>query len=361
MMSKSKSKSKNKKDEGVKLMAKNKDETMSKNMESMMEDMLNDRIWDTANPEWKPIVFEGKELDYMISNVGEVYSNALGRLVKKSLSDQGYERVSLRTETKYGTFRVHRLVGQAFIPNPENKPEINHIDGVKTNNWYRNLEWATSAENKQHAMEMGCYDNASFTRVGTDRPNAVYTDEQAHAICKLLEGGHNCKRAAEKVGVSIGLARSIKYAGKWKHISSQYDIPAAGEMPREKGFLRTSSTYSHEQIHAVCKLLEEGKGLAEISRLLSVPVSLPHSIKQRMSWMSISRDYEIPEPESKTRPDNLRGRVIELLDSGLSEPGEIVTLLDLPDNRVNRKYIALVKFQLKKERSTTIDQLPIAA
>lgn len=73
-------------------------------------------------------------------------------LVGKATNKKGYLRINL---PKLGTVLLHRLIAQLFIPNPENKPQINHIDGNKLNNAVSNLEWVTNQENKDHAVKMG--------------------------------------------------------------------------------------------------------------------------------------------------------------------------------------------------------------
>lgn len=116
---------------------------------------------------WLPIKnYEGL---YEVSESGEVrsidrvipVSNQSDRTVKGKVIYQtsnvqvGYKQVSLWKNNKNTLHYVHRLVAEAFIPNPDSKPEVNHIDGNRCNNLVENLEWVTSSENSYHASEIG--------------------------------------------------------------------------------------------------------------------------------------------------------------------------------------------------------------
>ena len=121
---------------------------------------------------WKDI--RGYEDRYQVSNFGRVkslprtvvytrvrnnkqqnvVSRHSGRVMSLPINGEGYIHVPI---TRGNNMRVHRLVAEAFIPNPENKPFINHIDGNKTNNRVDNLEWCTNKENQRHAIDvLGC-------------------------------------------------------------------------------------------------------------------------------------------------------------------------------------------------------------
>lgn len=102
--------------------------------------------------EWRDVV--GYEEKYEVSNCGNVRSFKTKILLNPPLTPKGYVRVSLYNK-KSKNYLVHRLVAEAFIPNPDNKPFINHIDGNKENNRISNLEWTTSSENLIHAYENG--------------------------------------------------------------------------------------------------------------------------------------------------------------------------------------------------------------
>lgn len=98
--------------------------------------------------EWRPVV--GYEDRYEVSNQGRV-RNSKGLIMKPSLHQDGYLWIGLVSKTMPYNVSVHRLVAKAFLPNPEQKPTVNHKDGCKTNNYVDNLEWATYSENVRHA------------------------------------------------------------------------------------------------------------------------------------------------------------------------------------------------------------------
>ena len=83
------------------------------------------------------------------------YDNRRGKKLSPKIDKYGYEKVSLTNNGKRKEYSVHRLVAMAFIPNLENKPTINHKNGIKTDNRIENLEWATHKEQTRHAIDTG--------------------------------------------------------------------------------------------------------------------------------------------------------------------------------------------------------------
>lgn len=101
---------------------------------------------------WKDI--KGFE-KYEISNLGRVrrlYKQ--GYKYRKPVSQNGYNHVTLSKNGAWSKFQIHRLVAELFIPNPKNKPCVNHKNGIKTDNKVENLEWCTHSENEQHSYDV---------------------------------------------------------------------------------------------------------------------------------------------------------------------------------------------------------------
>ena len=114
---------------------------------------------------WKTI--EGTGGIYEVSNTGKVRCTnykMTGKTKELTAGEKagGYLQLRVKIDGKLKTVVVHRLVAEAFIPNPENKPEVNHKDGNKKNNHIDNLEWATRSENIQHAVTAGLRDRVAI-------------------------------------------------------------------------------------------------------------------------------------------------------------------------------------------------------
>jgi hypothetical protein len=167
------------------------------------------------NIEWKPVTgFEGV---YLISNTGLVKSVERAvrntkksiRIVKEQLMsahptgtvDYLYTRLNKNGKCKIAA--VHRLVAEAFVPNPDNKPMVNHIDGNKLNNHFSNLEWVTCSENHKHAFNIGLRSIEKLAKVmiGT-KYNSVskYHNVSWDSTRKKWIGGikDKCKRVCSK-------------------------------------------------------------------------------------------------------------------------------------------------------------------
>jgi hypothetical protein len=164
--------------------------------------------------QFRPEIDEEREVwlkldaDYDVSSQGRVRHGS--RIMSGSLHQDGYIFVTVHGQQK----PVHRLVAELFIANYEKKPEVNHKDGNKQNNFAENLEWVTRSENQKHAVDNGLQPK------GMTNYKGKFTDEQRKAIKEEWDSGKISRRAmAKKYGVSHTCINDIlndkyKYAGK---------------------------------------------------------------------------------------------------------------------------------------------------
>lgn len=153
---------------------------------------------------WRPV--DGYEGKYEVSDDGRV-RKVCGKELGQWLSELGYCRV--RLSAPRAMILVHRLVAKAFIPNPDDKPFVNHIDCCRSNNKAENLEWCTQAENLKHSELLGRM-KRGFAQKGKRSFNAKLSDNQAAQIREeYAAGGISLEKLALKHGTSKRTAHRI--------------------------------------------------------------------------------------------------------------------------------------------------------
>lgn len=150
--------------------------------------------------------------NYVALEDGRIFSCITYDYLIGNMSFDGYKRVLVKRDNgTFITIGIHRLIAMTFIPNPENKKEVNHIDGDKLNNSVKNLEWVTPSENMEHALHNGLRKFAT-------------SDETIHQICKMLERGDRVMDICNELDIQKHVVLSVK-SGCHARISKLYDIP----------------------------------------------------------------------------------------------------------------------------------------
>lgn len=157
--------------------------------------------------------------NYDFDEYGNVTNIKFNRPVKPYISNTtGYLYVTmLHEDGKRRPTALHRILAKLFIPNPENLPQVNHIDGNKLNCSIDNLEWTNNARNIQHAYDIGLIPKLD------ERYNNVHPVQAIHSVCELLqEGLFNMMEISKMTGVAYKTVGQIKYRRQWLDISSIY-------------------------------------------------------------------------------------------------------------------------------------------
>lgn len=143
--------------------------------------------------------------EYWVSPDGRVWSFRKNKFLSPSISD-GYLQVVLKNDEGFKTVKVHRLVAEAYIPNPDNKPQVDHINRIRTDNRVENLRWATlieNASNKNNVRKVLCVEtNEIFSSLSEAERQTKISHENISKVCRgkrKTAGGYHWKYIEEMI------------------------------------------------------------------------------------------------------------------------------------------------------------------
>lgn len=215
--------------------------------------------------------------NYYVTSDGDIFHG--NRKLKPSPTRTGYMRV--RICFKDGTHKdqyVHRLVAEYYLPLPEGKEEVNHIDANKENNTVSNLEWVSHAENMKHAQD------SKLITYGFETANSHYKEEQIRKVFRLMEEGWRYKDIAQETGVGYQHIINLRSGTRHKDIAAEYNVPP----PK-------STKISVATVRWICKMLELGYKDSQISAMSeneNVNQAKIRFIRTRRTFTDISKDYK---------------------------------------------------------------------
>jgi hypothetical protein len=208
---------------------------------------------------------------YLINSDGTVFHEDRNEFIKPFPGGTGgYLMVNIWHNSKNRLVAVHRLVAEAFLPNPKGLKTVNHINGIRTDNSVKNLEWASYSENLLHATRTG------LAPTGSNKVNAKLNDDKVKEIIGLIKSGEAISKVAEKFRVSTGTISEICKGNTWKHIT--------GGVPTPYQKAQRMSKLSPADIPVIRKMFEDGKTDAEIAAIYRVARGTINQIRQGKTW-----------------------------------------------------------------------------
>ena len=292
---------------------------------------------------FKPIFINGIETHYEVSNRGNVRNSNTGKILQPGVSNCGYLRVGIYyvkdNRQYYIHGSVHRLVAIAFIPNPDNLPEVNHKDGNKTHNWVENLEWSSSSDNDYHAYATGLKKKI----YGENSHLHKYSRDTIEKACKLMESGkYVLREISEMTEVPVRMLGFVRLRKSWCNVSKNYHIENC-----KRSHWCDESHYSMRQMENVFRLLSENKlSIYDISDRTGVSVATIRNVvthrKGLKQYESLYDKYDVSKYQGRKKVlnplTNDHKKQIDFL-IGINKSVDVICSIMNEEHHHNSQYI----------------------
>lgn len=210
-----------------------------------------------------------KGTNYEVSNLGRVRHSRKGNMLSITKS-QRYAQVGLCEGGKLKKYLVHRLVALAFLPNPDNKPQVNHLDGNKLNNELSNLEWTTVSENIIHAID-----------TGLNPVNTLITAEDVIKIKTAAVNGMSQREIVYNFDYTADTINDVLKGKRWKHVEVDGFVP----LPHKE---INSAKISADDVKTIRTLHETGKyNHRQLAEMYNVGRRNITQIINRVTWKHV--------------------------------------------------------------------------
>ena len=181
---------------------------------------------ETYYEKFKQIKVDNVYIPYVISSFGRIFSLYFGKSTNFNVKElntnsngTNYVKISINYDNKHYNFWIHRLVGEAFLKRGKYDTEVNHKDGIGSNNYVWNLEWCTHKENVEHAELNGLTNHPKG-----EQNHSKHSELTIIKVCQAIENNRSPKYIIKKYDISKNVFQSILHNRKWKHISKDYDF-----------------------------------------------------------------------------------------------------------------------------------------
>lgn len=237
------------------------------------------------NEEWR--VVDGFPM-YRVSNLGRICSvYGSERILKKQVGKHGYETIFLCNDGYQKNARVHRIVCTAFLPNPNGFDQVNHKNGIKTDNRVANLEWCSGSRNIQHGFE-----NELIGTAGEGSYCSKLTYENVRLIREMFRDNIPLRVIKNKLELNASIT-AISFAARGKTWNWGEDItgPPVEQSLRVDGEFHHSSVLNEEIVATIRLEVANGVSYSELGRRFGVSASTISSAARGVTWRALNKKH----------------------------------------------------------------------